>query len=298
MRLNEYQSLAARTDRRPEKTDEGLLIPMLGIAGEIGALLAEYKRQIRDGVVPVNFKAHLCEELGDILWYTSNLALKLELDLEEVATANLQKTSDRWLEDKTSPEFFDSGFPLGEQLPRHFEVHFGYADADGRSKIVVTDERGEPVGNPLSDNAFEGDGYRFHDAYHFTFAAMLGWSPVTRRNFKRKRKSNPAVDEVEDGGRGWVIEEGIAALSFAYAMENDCFTRTDHVDESLLKAVRTLTATVEVKLRSSREWASAIVTASRLWRKLNDNDGGGLRGNLEQRSIEYLSAGERPRLGT
>jgi len=49
MRLNEYQALAARTDRHPEKTEESLLIPMLGIAGEIGALLAEYKKQIRDG---------------------------------------------------------------------------------------------------------------------------------------------------------------------------------------------------------------------------------------------------------
>jgi NTP pyrophosphatase (non-canonical NTP hydrolase) len=292
MRLNEYQTLAARTDRRPEKTEEGVLIPMLGIAGEIGALLAEYKRQIRDGVVPVNFKEHLREELGDILWYTANLALKLDLDLEEVAVANLQKTSDRWLEDRTSPDFFDSEYPPSEQLPRQFEVHFGYSDAERRTKVLVTDERGERVGNPLSDNAFEGDGYRFHDAYHFTFAAMLGWSPVTRRNFKRKRKSNPSVDDVEDGGRGWVIEEGIAALSFAYAMENDFFARTDHVDESLLKAVRALTATVEVRRRSNREWASAIVTGSRLWRQLNDNDGGGLRGDLERRSIEYLLPGK------
>jgi NTP pyrophosphatase (non-canonical NTP hydrolase) len=292
MRLNEYQTLAARTDRRPEKTEEGVLIPMLGIAGEIGALLAEYKRQIRDGVVPVNFKEHLREELGDILWYTANLAMKLDLDLEEVAIANLQKTSDRWLEDRTSPDFFDSEYPPGEQLPRQFEVHFGYSDAERRTRVVITDEHGERVGNPLSDNAFEGDGYRFHDAYHFTFAAMLGWSPVTRRNFKRKRKSNPSVDDVEDGGRGWVIEEGIAALSFAYAMENDFFARTDHVDESLLKAVRALTATVEVRRRSNREWASAIVTGSRLWRQLNDNDGGGLRGDLQRRSIEYLPPGK------
>jgi len=298
MQLNEYQTLAARTDRRPEKTEEGLAIPMLGIAGEIGALLAEYKRQIRDGVVPVNFKQHLREELGDILWYTANLALKLDLDLEDVAAANLQKTADRWLEERTSPEFFDSDYPVAEQLPRQFEVYFGYADAEGRSKVVVTDGRGAQIGNPLSDNAFEGDGYRFHDAYHYTFAAMLGWSPVTRRNFKRKRKSNKAVDEVEDGGRGWVIEEGIAALSFAYAMENDCFAGTDHVDESLLKAVRTLTATVEVKLRSSREWASAIVTASRLWRQLNENDGGGLSGDLERRTIEFLPAQKAPALAT
>src|SRR5205823_14488994 len=137
-----------------------------------------------------------------------------------------------------------------------------------------------------------GDGYRFHDAYHYTFAAMLGWSPVTRRNFRRKRKSNPSVDDVEDGGRGWVIEEGIAALSFAYAMENDFFVRTDHIDESLLKAVRALTATGDVKRRSNREWASAIVAGSGLWRQLNDYDGGGLRGDLARRHIECLRTGE------
>jgi hypothetical protein len=81
-------------------------------------------------------------------------------------------------------------------------------------------------------------------------------------------------------------------------MENDCFAGTDHVDESLLKAVRTLTATVEVKLRSSREWASAIVTASRLWRQLNENDGGGLSGDLERRTIEFLPAQKAPALAT
>jgi len=293
MNMNDYQSLASRTDMRPDKSDEGLLIPMLGIAGEIGQLLAEYKRQIRDGLAPVDFREHMREELGDILWYTANLANKLDLQLDEVATANLQKTSDRWLADKTSPEFFDSEYPETERLPRHFEVHFGYAEAVGQARVIVTDDRGNQVGNPLSDNAFEGDGYRFHDAYHFTFAAMLGWSPVTRRNFKRKRKSNPQVDEVEDGGRSWVIEEGIAALSFAYAMEHNYFERSDDVDESLLKAVRALTATVEVRARSNREWASAIVNASRLWRQLQEHDGGGLRGDLVRRTIEYLAPAVR-----
>jgi len=293
MNMNDYQSLASRTDRRPDKSDEGLLIPMLGIAGEIGQLLAEYKRQIRDGLVPVDFREHMREELGDILWYTANLADKLDLPLEEVAAANLQKTSDRWLADKTTPEFFDSDYPEMERLPRQFEVHFAYTETGGKTRVIVTDDRGNQVGNPLSDNAFEGDGYRFHDAYHYTFAAMLGWSPVTRRNFKCKRKSNPQVDEVEDGGRGWVIEEGIAALAFAYAMEHSYFERTDHVDESMLKAVRALTATVEVRARSNQEWASAIVTASRLWRQLQQHDGGGLRGDLVRRTIEYLSPAPR-----
>lgn len=287
MNLNEYQDLASRTDRRPEKSGDGLLIPMLGIAGEIGQLLAEYKRQIRDGLVPADLRNHLREELGDILWYTANLAGKLDIPLEEVATANLQKTVDRWLTNRTSPDLFDADYPESEQLPQRFEVTFSDAP-DGNGRVVVTDAAGNPVGNPLSDNAFEVDGYRYHDAYHFTFAALLGWSPVTRRNFKRKRKSDPRVDEVEDGGRGWVIEEGIAALAFAYATEHEFFAHTDHVDESLLRAVRALTSTVEVRVRSNLEWTSAIVTASRLWKQLRDADGGTLRGDLLQRTISYV----------
>ena len=34
---------------------------------------------------------------------------------------------------------------------------------------------------------------------------------------RRKRKSDPKVDEVEDGGRAIVIEEGISAMVFSYA---------------------------------------------------------------------------------
>jgi hypothetical protein len=154
--------------------------------------------------------------------------------------------------------------------------------------LVITDDTDQIVGNPLSDNAYEGDGYRFHDAYHFTFATLLGWSPVTRRNFKRKRKSAPLVDDVEDGGRAWVIEEGIAALAFAYASEHDFFSTTSYVDESLLRTVRTLTSTVEARVRSSREWAVAIVTGSRMWRRLKDNDGGRLQCDLERRAIDYV----------
>ena len=291
MELNEYQSQASLTDQRPDATEQAMLIPMLGIAGEIGSLLAEYKRQIRDGEANVLFREHVREELGDILWYAANLATKIGWQLEDIATFNLNKTQDRWSAIRTSPHYFDNGYPPNEQLPRRFKVLFAYADVNGQRKLVVTDETGQPVGNPLSDNAYEGDGYRFHDAYHFTFAALLAWSPVARRNFKRKRKSSPMVDEVEDGGRGWVIEEGIAALSFAYASEHDYFSTTAYVDAALLRTVRTLTSTVEARVRSSHEWATAIVTGSRMWRLLNENDGGWLKGDLEEGTIEYAIPG-------
>jgi NTP pyrophosphatase (non-canonical NTP hydrolase) len=286
--LNEYQRQASETDQRPGKSPASLLIPLLGLAGEAGTLLSEYKKQLRDGPGHVRFADRVREELGDILWYLGNVADKMGLDLDDVAHANLGKVTDRWKDIAGEPIFFDEQFPEAEQLPREFEVTFAYDADSGKAKVVVNRE-GQRVGNPLTDNAYEEDGYRFHDVYHFTFAALLGWSPVTRRNLKRKRKSDPMVDEVEDGGRGWVIEEGIAALGFAYAGEHGYFEETDRVDESLLKTVRMLTSTAEVRVRSAREWENAIVTASRIWKLVRDHDGGTIRCNLQTRTVDYVA---------
>ncbi len=288
MELNEYQTLAAKTDQRPGSSADALLIPLLGLAGEAGTLLSEYKKQLRDGPGHVRFADHVSEELGDLLWYVANVADKTGLTLEQVATANLDKVAGRWLEQPREARFFDNDYPESERLPRHFSVEFSYAGTATGTKVVVTRE-GEPVGNPLSDNAFEEDGYRFHDVYHFTFAALLSWSPVSRRNLGCKRRSNKRVDEVEDGGRGWVIEEGVALLSFVYAGEHGFFAETDRVDQSLLKTIANLTRTVEVRARSAYEWERAIVTASRIWRQLRDNDGGAIECDLVGRSVAYTS---------
>jgi NTP pyrophosphatase (non-canonical NTP hydrolase) len=289
MELNNYQQRATESDQRPGQEGEALLIPLLGLAGEAGSLLSEYKKRIRDREGYPLFKERIKEELGDILWYLSNLTTKAGLSLEDVAAANLDKIRGRWLETFTEPRFFDDAFPVSERLPRHFEVSFGYDKSGGRSKVIVR-RGGQQVGNLLTDNSYDEDGYRFHDAYHFTFAALLAWSPVTRRNLKLKRKSVPLVDEVEDGGRGWVIEEAIAALAFAYANEHGFFEHTDRVDESLLRVIRTLTQTAEVRARSEKEWERTIAVSSRLFKQLRDHEGGTLRGDLEERSIIYLSS--------
>ena len=44
---------------------------------------------------------------------------------------------------------------------------------------------------------------RFHDIFHLSYAAILGWSPTVRALLRCKRKSDPRVDEVEDGGKPW-----------------------------------------------------------------------------------------------
>jgi hypothetical protein len=77
------------------------------------------------------------------------------------------------------------------------------------------------VGDTLTDASFVADGYRFYDVFHLAHAAVLGWSPVSRSLLGRKRRSDPQIDEAEDGGRAIVIEEGIAALVFAYAASHN-----------------------------------------------------------------------------
>src|SRR5690606_26590677 len=140
------------------------------------------------------------------------------IPLGEIARANLEKVAGRWLEKSDSQEvssrrFFDDAYP-GEQLPRTFEVEI--RDVDGKVELSY---EGKALGDPLTDNAYENDGYRFHDVFHLAYAAVLGWSPICRskRFFNCKRKSDRKVDEVEDGGRSAVIEEAISAIVFENA---------------------------------------------------------------------------------
>jgi NTP pyrophosphatase (non-canonical NTP hydrolase) len=285
--LDDYQARCGLTDQRPGESGDAVLIPLLGLAGETGTLLSEYKKLLRDGSAHRGFVDQVREELGDILWYAANLATKFGLSFSEIAESNLTKTQARWSGGATSSyRLFDEDMPPAEQLPRRFSVRFEHQLVDGKQKMVVTRD-GRQAGNPLTDNAHEDDGYRYHDAYHFTFAALLGWSPVTRRNLKCKRKSTPEIDEIEDGGRGWVIEEGIVALAYAYASQHDFFASTDRVDGDLLKTIRILTDTAEVRERSAKDWEDAIVMGSRMFMNLRENRGGVLDCDLEARSVSF-----------
>ena len=96
MELNEYQHLASQTDQQPKSGDFGsnprsILVPLLGMAGEVGELLGEHKKWLRDGDSYKLFPERVKEELGDLLWYLSNVATKHDLKLEDVASFNLNQ---------------------------------------------------------------------------------------------------------------------------------------------------------------------------------------------------------------
>jgi NTP pyrophosphatase (non-canonical NTP hydrolase) len=74
-----------------------LAYPALGLAGEAGEVAEHAKKAIRDdaGVVTEERRQAMAKELGDVLWYVSQLASELGLELDEIARANLEKLLSR-----------------------------------------------------------------------------------------------------------------------------------------------------------------------------------------------------------
>lgn len=90
MTLSSYQKVAASTAIYP--TQHAITYPALGLAGEAGEVANKVKKIIRDGKLD---KSALGAEIGDCLWYIAALCRDLNLDLGEIAKANLEKLQDR-----------------------------------------------------------------------------------------------------------------------------------------------------------------------------------------------------------
>lgn len=291
MDFNAYQQAAQKTDRVPnhgpsmERVD--LIVPLLGLAGEAGELLSEYKKHLRDGQSYLLFKERISEELGDLLWYIANVAEKSKLKLEDIARDNLRKTHDRWKGISTTNIIFDEGFDADERLPRSFIVELAEIEIDGKTKIRASID-GEKIGDDLTDNADDPDGYRFHDVFHLAYVAVLGWSPVIRKLLKKKRKSDSHVDEVQDGGRAQVIDEGVAALVFEYAKGHRFLQDVIAVDYQLLRTIKGVTSVLEVRERTMGDWQHAILVGFEVWRDVLKNNGGRILVDQDAKALTYL----------
>jgi NTP pyrophosphatase (non-canonical NTP hydrolase) len=289
MRFRAFQEAARQTDQRPGTDLADIAVHLLGIVGEAGSVATEYKKLLRDGPAHTAAKARIREELGDVLWYTATLASKLGLDLDDIARANLEKTRCRWT--RTTAEPFDDCYPQAEQLPRAGTFEFVASVSDtGRPRVRVRHD-GRWMGDPLTDNSHVDDGYRFHDVFHLAYAAVLGWSPVTRKLMGRKRKSDPAVDEAEDGGRAIVCEEGIALMAFAYATSHNYLDGVTRLDFPFLNVIRDITSLYEVGVRTAADWEQAILTGFAAWRSLRDNNGGTVILDAASWSLTFQEAG-------
>lgn len=291
MDFDEYQEKAVLTDQFPDKKSDGaLMIPLLGIAGETGTLLSEFKKKIRDKESYDGFKERAEEELGDILWYLANVASHLGLSFSAIAAKNLHKTQERWPIAPDQAEianFFDSEYPESEQLPRELRISVAEEDAGKIARLRLLPE-GILLGDQLTDNAYEDDGYRFHDVMHLAHMAVLGWSPVLRRFLGCKRKSNPTIDDVEDGARAAILEELIVAFVYANSRERRHYDGIKHLDSELLSTIKRLVSHLEVRKRRTQDWERAILQGYAAFRYLIQHRRAVLKVDLRRRELRVL----------
>ena len=92
MDFDNYQIEARKTAIYPNK-DKNFIYPTLGLVGESGEVAEKIKKILRDknGKFDYESKLSLKKELGDVLWYLSNLCDELGLSLSDVANENLEK---------------------------------------------------------------------------------------------------------------------------------------------------------------------------------------------------------------
>ncbi|MCI0631246.1 MAG: nucleoside triphosphate pyrophosphohydrolase family protein [Phycisphaerales bacterium] len=295
MNLSEYQQLAIQSDRTGDDKVKSLMITLLGLAGEAGSLLTEYKKWLRDGDAYRPFSDQVSEEIGDILWYLANLASKLKLDLGEIASENVAKIEERWPKQRPAsselfaniPHRYDRAFPLTEQLPLELKIDFIEQLSPAANRLLLR-RNGVHIGDPLTDNSHINDGYRYHDVFHIGCATMLGWSPVMRRILKCKRKSVPAVDVNEDGARAMVTEEGVSVVVFNYARDHSMLENARSVYD-LLPVIRGMTRPFEVRTRSLADWEQTILASYQVWRELMKHRGGTVIGDATSQQLRFES---------
>ncbi|OHU42428.1 hypothetical protein BKG80_05850 [Mycobacteroides chelonae] len=288
MDFESYQERAGATDQcdgdTPAARERELLVRFLGLAGESGSAASAYKKHVRDGTAYEGWRSQMREELGDVLWYISSIASRLNLKLADIAHASLDKTTGRWLPGDNDQ--LDGDAPAEQQLPRQGVMEFRQSIEDGRPTVQIYMD-GQKVGDPLTDNSRNSDGYRFHDAFHLGYAVILGWSPVLRSLLRRKRKYDRHIDEAEDGGRAIVTEEGVSAYAFAYASLHSGLEGINRIDNTFLDSIVMMTRQLEVGVRSTGDWELAIMEGHRIFRHLHDNGGGTITFDADEQSMIY-----------
>lgn len=282
--FNSYQEVARRSSRFSRR--DPLLPFIIQIWSQSSQLLRQFdaKRSFKD-----QDKALIAEVLGDIMWYVANVAQVYELRLDDVARANLEKVQSRWpgVTRTRTPLFDDKPeVPDLERFPRVFTVDF----IAKNKRVAVMSINGVIVGDPLTDNSYDIDGYRYHDALHLANMAILGWSPVMRKLFARKRRYDADVDENEDGARAAILEEAIVKITHSYAValnQNEPLKGRNSVSFDLLKEIKGLTKGLEVHTCKYWEWEEAIIQGHRVFNKLRANNGGRVHVNLTERNIRF-----------
>ena len=94
MTINEYQELALRT-LNPQLSKKDVLINgVMGLCGESGEAIDIVKKWLAQGHELDREK--LAKELGDIAWYLAETAAAIDMPLEDIFAANIEKLKKRY----------------------------------------------------------------------------------------------------------------------------------------------------------------------------------------------------------
>jgi NTP pyrophosphatase (non-canonical NTP hydrolase) len=300
--FGDYQRLVGLSATRAEADK---LIPYLVRIWKNSSELFELFGQSQIEAVALG-REQAAEALGDVMWYVAEFATLYDLNLDAVSEQNIQKAKSMFPPDgeRLPTPWNNENAKELESFPPRFDVDFVLTTSAQAVMLIC----GLQVGDPLTDNAYQPDesidGYRFHDCIHLAFVAVLGWSPVFRSLMKRKRKTDKAIDEAEDGARAQIVEEMIVKLTHSYAVSVDpveLLSGQRHVSMDLLKQIESLADGLEVAGNRVRptgcklwEWERAILVGYELFGKLRHHMGGRVRLDLNARTATFieLKAGE------
>lgn len=253
---------------------------LLILAGRVGALIETGRSRDVDN-------AAIVQSLVEILRGLVAAADIAHLSVDEAAQFSLAKSLDRFPPVRDWGKPFDEEFDADERLPRRMEINFREKLTSRGSPYVIQQWHGINVGDRLTDNAVVPDDYRYHDVFHLSYIAYLGWSPVMRSLLRLKRKSRPEVDEQQDGARAVITEEGISNWIFAHGLRHHAFEGVTRLDYSLLKTIRQMVKGYEVEIRPLWMWEEAIIRGFEVFRELRKNKGGIVVADMTRHRLTY-----------
>lgn len=229
--------------------------------------------------------------IGEIAWHLAAIGSVHKICLNEVVKVNVAKAHFRSHAKEPVP-YYDEEYPDAEQLPRKFRIEF-VSTSPRHARMYY---RGSQLGDDLTDNAYEEDGYRFHDVMHLANTACLRWSPVMRKLLKSKRKSCHTVDEVEDGARAEIVEElvvkaihseGKRLLPSDQRSAGRLFPEMGHITFGLIKMVREYAKGMEVESSQEWQWRRAIFEGYRVYQGLREEGQGSVTVNMADGSLSF-----------
>jgi NTP pyrophosphatase (non-canonical NTP hydrolase) len=242
---------------------------LLRLAGEVGSFINDHEAGLCQDNPSIS-KSRLVKIMSALVQASTDAGITIEA----AAIKNLTKISDRWPSKNLKyPDSLDVDALEHERFPTTPFVVDIFERTVGENIYVFQRCNGVNIGDRLTDNSLNPDDYRFHDVFHYAYLAVLGWSPVMRDLFRLKRKSTPIIDEVQDGARAVLIEEGITTWIFGRAKELNFFAdiKVGELPFDMLKHIRQFVSGYEVEHHPLWLWEEAILQGYDAFRFLQKN---------------------------